>query len=138
MAFEGAPPGRPHPLPAPKGSRLPDHRHRDAAHAKTRLRVGLSQGQVPLLLQGWSLCSCPLPGSRRNETQRNKCVQMGFRSLQSSTFIHPIMPLGAILGLQEISTCSMWRFNQLATEKKENHIIIMMYIRYFTVVKLVV
>ncbi|KAK5912239.1 hypothetical protein CesoFtcFv8_002133 [Champsocephalus esox] len=59
MAFEGAPPGRPHPLPAPKGSRLPDQRHRGAAHAEprpSRARVGWARTgptaaprQVPVL-----------------------------------------------------------------------------------------
>ncbi|XP_068598153.1 immunoglobulin superfamily member 8 [Brachionichthys hirsutus] len=39
MAFEGAPPGRPHPLPVPKGSRLPDQRHHDVAHAELRLSL---------------------------------------------------------------------------------------------------
>ncbi|KAK9528773.1 hypothetical protein VZT92_012918 [Zoarces viviparus] len=83
MAFEGAPPGRPHPLPAPKGSRLPDQRHRDAAHAEPRpsgARMGWARpgpGQAPQLLQGRFLHSCPLLGSPRNKTSGNKCGKKG-------------------------------------------------------------
>ncbi|CAB1453415.1 unnamed protein product [Pleuronectes platessa] len=73
MAFEGAPPGRPHPLPAPKGSRLPDQRHRDAAHAEprpSRAGVGwarLGPGQAAQPLHARFLRSCPLLGSGGKE-----------------------------------------------------------------------
>lgn len=69
MAFEGAPPGRPHPLPAPKGSRLPDQRHRDAAHAEP----GPSWATVGWTRSGSRQAPALLPSAGVTEQQDNTC-----------------------------------------------------------------
>lgn len=86
MAFEGAPPGRPHPLPAPKGSRLPDQRHRDAAHAEprpSRARVGWAKtgpGQAP---QRPHPCTPALCWGQRRTRRPKKCGRKGNNSAKA-------------------------------------------------------
>ncbi|KAM3878068.1 immunoglobulin superfamily member 8 [Diretmus argenteus] len=117
--FEGAPPGRPHPLPAPKGSRLPDQRHRDAAHAEprpSRARVGgLDRGHDGLLSRSSAGSCTPAPCWGHGGVRQQRVLQ--FAVCRDVSL--PPGPLYRVAGFPLSLPCAVSGYEGLRTQDFE-------------------